>query len=58
MIFDPVVAMIFDPAGNNKFNHAVVKDIRPDSSTPAEPEDFSQHTSTPRSQHFDDFSDR
>jgi hypothetical protein len=40
MIFDPTVVMIFDPAGNNKFDHAVIKDIQPprqDSSTPAEP---------------------
>jgi hypothetical protein len=40
MIFDPVVAMIFDPAGNKKFDRAVIKDIRPpcqDSSTPVEP---------------------
>jgi hypothetical protein len=29
MIFDPVIAMIFDPAGNNKFDRAVIKDIRP-----------------------------
>jgi hypothetical protein len=32
--------MIFDPAGNKKFDHAVTKDIRPprqDSLTPAEP---------------------
>jgi hypothetical protein len=29
--------MIFDPAVNNQFDHAVVKEIRPDSSTPAEP---------------------
>jgi hypothetical protein len=45
MIFDPAVVMIFDLADNDKFDHAVVKEIRPDSSTP-------------RSQHFDDFSDR
>jgi hypothetical protein len=32
-IFDPVVAMIFD-AVNHQFDHAIVKDIRPDSSTP------------------------
>jgi hypothetical protein len=40
MIFDPVVVMIFDPAGNNKFDHAVIKDIRPPTSRffdPAEP---------------------
>jgi hypothetical protein len=40
MIFDPAVLMIFNPAGNNKFDHAVIKDIRPprqDSLTPAEP---------------------
>jgi hypothetical protein len=40
MIFDPAIVMIFDPAGNNKFDHAVIKDIRPprqDSSTLAEP---------------------
>jgi hypothetical protein len=36
-IFDPAVTMIFGPAVNNQFNHAVIKDIRPDSSTPAEP---------------------
>jgi hypothetical protein len=32
--------MIFDPAGNNKFDHAAIKDIQPprqDSSTPVEP---------------------
>jgi hypothetical protein len=37
MIFDPAVAMIFDLAVNNQFDHAVVKDIRPDSLTPVEP---------------------
>jgi hypothetical protein len=40
MIFDPVVVMIFDPAGNNKFDHAVIKEIRPPTSRffdPAEP---------------------
>jgi hypothetical protein len=40
MIFDPAVVMIFDPAGNNKFDHVVIKDIRPprqDSLTPVEP---------------------
>jgi hypothetical protein len=61
MIFDPADVMIFDPAGNNKFNRAVIKDIRPprqDSLTPTEPKDFARHTSTPRSRHFDDFSDR
>jgi hypothetical protein len=35
-IFDPVVAMIFD-AVNHQFDHAIVKDIQPDSSTPVEP---------------------
>jgi hypothetical protein len=44
VIFDPAVAMIFGPAVNNQFDHADVKDIRPDSSTP-------------RSQRCDDFSD-
>jgi hypothetical protein len=63
MIFDLVVAMIFDPAVINKFDHTVIKDIRPlhqDSSTLAEPKTSSRsrHTSTPRSQRFDDFSDR
>jgi hypothetical protein len=32
MIFNPAVVMIFDPAGNNKFDHAVIKDIRPSTS--------------------------
>jgi hypothetical protein len=35
-IFDPAVAMIFE-AVNHQFDHAIVKDIRPDSSTPVEP---------------------
>jgi hypothetical protein len=37
VIFDPAVAMIFDLAVNNQFDHAIVEDIRPDSSTPVEP---------------------
>jgi hypothetical protein len=62
-IFDPAIAMIFDPAVIKKFDHTVIKDIRPprqDSSTIAEPKTLSsaRHTSTPRSQRFDDFLDR
>jgi hypothetical protein len=52
MIFDPAIAMIFDLAGNNKFD-LHVKILRPRGA-----EDFARHTSTPGSQHFDDFSDR
>jgi hypothetical protein len=56
--------MIFDPAGNNKFDHAVIKDIRPprqDSSTPAEPKtspDIIRPLGANMSQRFDDYFDR
>jgi hypothetical protein len=57
----PLCFMIFDHAGNNKFDHAIIQDIRPSASRSFDPcraEDFAQHSSTPRSQRFDDFSDR
>jgi hypothetical protein len=31
-IFVLAVVMIFDPAGNNKFDHAIIQDIRPSAS--------------------------
>jgi hypothetical protein len=61
MIFDPIIIMTFDPAGNNKFDHAITQDIRPSTSrffNPCGAEDFARHTLTPRSQCFDDYSDR
>jgi hypothetical protein len=51
MIFDLAVVMIFDPAGNNKFDHAIIQDIRPSASRffdPCGAEDFARHSSTPR----------
>jgi hypothetical protein len=51
MIFDLAVVMIFDPAGDNKFDHAIIQDIRPSASRffdPCGAEDFARHSSTPR----------